>query len=48
MKKYYVSYLDQDGDVSTVWNISESEQETIENIKDEYWDVQLIIDCFPV
>ena len=48
MKKYYVSYLDQDGDVSTVWTTAESEQEAIENIKDEYWDVQLIIDCFQV
>ena len=46
MKKYYVSYLDEDDDVRTVWTIAESERDTIENVKDEYRDVVLVIDCF--
>lgn len=46
MKKYYVAYLDKDGDVDTVWTFAESEQEAIENIKDEYWDVERVVDCY--
>ena len=48
MKKYYVSYLDKDDDVCTVWTMAESEQEAIEKVKDEYWDVQRVIDCYRI
>lgn len=48
MKKYYVAYLDKDDDVCTVWTMAESKQEAIENVKDEYWDVQQVIDCYSI
>ena len=39
LKKYYVSYYDKNDDLTTVWTMAASEQEAIENVKDEYWDV---------
>ena len=45
-KKYYVTYLDKEDDYSTVWTMASSEQEAIENVKDEYWDVKRVIDCY--
>lgn len=46
MKKYYVSYLDKGDDYSTVWTMASSKQEAIENVKDEYWDVKQVVDCY--
>ena len=45
-KKYYVTYLDKDDDCTTVWTTASSKQEAIENVKDEHWDVQRVIDCY--
>ena len=39
LKKYYVSYVDENDDASTVWTMAGSEQEAVKNVKDEYWDV---------
>ena len=45
-KYYYVTYLGKDDDYTTVWTMASSKQEAIENVKDEYWDVQRVIDCY--
>lgn len=45
MKKYHVTYRSStDNDCCTVWTIASSKQAAIEDVKNEYWDVESIID----
>ena len=48
MKQYYVSYLNIYNDVATVWVTAEFEQDAIKKVKDDNWDVVLIIDCIMI
>ena len=48
MKQYYVSYLNIYDDVATVWTMAESKQDAIKKVKDDNWDVVLIIDCIMI
>ena len=45
MKKYHVTYRSStDHDCCTVWTMASSKQAAVEDIKNEYWDVESIID----
>ena len=45
MSKYYVTYRSStDYDCCIVWTNARSKQEAIEDVKNEYWDVESIID----
>lgn len=48
MKQYYVFYLNIYDDVATVWTMGESKQDAIKKVKDNNWDVVLIIDCIMI
>lgn len=46
MKKYKVTYTSTtDHDCCSVWCYANSREEAIENTRDEYWDVEDIIEC---
>lgn len=47
MKKYIVKYISStDDDVCGVWTTANSEKEAIQNVRDEYWDIKEIVDCY--
>mgnify|MGYP003319980528 CR=1 FL=1 len=48
MKKWKVTYRDEDGDITNVWCTAPSKSDAIEYVKDEYWDIEDIIDCVPL
>lgn len=41
--KFYVDYLDMNGDLSHVWTIADSKEEAISHVKHDYWDISEII-----
>ena len=46
MKRFTIDYISStDHDICHVWTTAHNEQEAIENVKDEYWDIESIVDC---
>lgn len=45
MSKWIVCYSDKYGDTSRVWTEANDENEAIDNIYEEYWDINEIIYC---
>lgn len=43
MAKYYINYIDKNGDSCRVWTRAHNAQEAKENAKQEYWDIQDIV-----
>lgn len=43
MKKYYVDYMDKEGDLSHVWVNASSKRDAESQVRSEYWDVDEII-----
>lgn len=43
MKKWIICYEDNYGDTSKVWTSAETEEDAIEDVKSEYWDIKEII-----
>lgn len=41
--KYYIDYIDKDGDLCHVWVTAISEEEAINQVEQEYWDIENII-----
>lgn len=41
--KYYIDYIDKDGDLCHVWVTATSEEEAINQVEQEYWDIENII-----
>lgn len=48
MKKWKVTYRDTDGDITSVWCEATSKNDAIEYIKEEYWDIESIVECIPL
>ena len=46
--KWIVCYADKSGDTSKVWTEAETQQEAIDDIKSEYWDIDEIIYAIPM
>lgn len=43
---FYVTYISSsDHDSCTVWTEANSKEEAINNIKNEYWDIERIVSC---
>ncbi len=45
MKKWIICYEDKHGDTSKVWTSAETEEDAIDYIMSEYWDIDEIIYC---
>lgn len=45
MKKWIICYEDKHGDTSKVWTSAETEDDAIDYIRSEYWDINEIIYC---
>ena len=45
MKKYIVKYIDNDGDLCSVWVEADSIQDAKLQVKREYWDIKEIVSC---
>lgn len=45
MKKWIICYEDKHGDTSKVWISAETEDDAIDYIRSEYWDINEIIYC---
>lgn len=43
MNRYYIDYIDNDGDHCQVWIDASSKDDAISQVKREYWDIQEII-----
>ena len=43
MKKYYIDYMDKEGDLSHVWVNADSKQDAEAKAKREYWNIDEII-----
>ena len=41
--RYYVDYMDKEGDLSHVWVNADSKQDAESKVKREYWDIDEII-----
>lgn len=41
--RYYVDYMDKEGDLSHVWVNADSKQDAEAKAKREYWDIDEII-----
>ena len=48
MKKWKVTYRDEEGDIANVWCEALTKSDAIDYVKDEYWDIESIIDCVPL
>lgn len=48
MKRWIVCYEDKCGDISKVWTSAETEENAIEDVKSEYWDIKEIIYVIPL
>lgn len=48
MKKWIVCYEDKYGDTSRVWTSAETEDDAIDYVKSEYWDIENIIYVTPM
>lgn len=48
MKKWKVTYRDEDGDISSVWCEAPSKQDAINYVEEEYWDIDSIVECVPL
>ena len=48
MKKWIICYEDKSGDTSKVWTEAETQQDAIDYVKSEYWDVKEIIYAIPM
>jgi hypothetical protein len=48
MKRWIVCYEDKSGDISKVWTSAETEEDAIDDVKSEYWDVERIIYVTPM
>ena len=46
MKRWIVCYADKDGDISKVWTFAETEEDAIEDVKHEYWNIKEVIYCY--
>jgi uncharacterized protein YabE (DUF348 family) len=47
MKKYHVVYRSKmDGDCCTVWTYASNEEDAVQIIEHEYWDVDSIIEVY--
>lgn len=47
MKKYNITYISStDNDVCHVWTEARNREEAISYVKQEYWDVEEIVDCY--
>lgn len=44
MKKYTVHYYDNSGDYCHVWVMARNKEHAIDQVRDEYWDIQKIIE----
>ena len=45
MKKWIICYEDKRGDTSSVWTSADTEEEALDYIRSEYWDINEIIYC---
>lgn len=48
MKKWKVTYRDEEGDITNVWCEAPTKSDAIDYVKDEYWDIERIIECVPL
>lgn len=48
MKKWKVTYRDESGDITSVWCKANTKNDAIDYVKDEYWDVEDIVECVPM
>lgn len=48
MKKGIICYADKHGDTSKVWTSAETEEDAIDDVKSEYWDIERIIYVTPM
>lgn len=47
MKTYYITYRSSsDHDCTTVWTKASSEEDAIDYVKSEYWDIEEILDVY--
>lgn len=47
-KKWKVSYLDKNDDLTNVWVYADSKEDAIDEVRLEYWDVEEIIVVRPL
>ena len=45
MKKWIICYEDKHGDTSKVWTSAETEEDAIDYVTSEYWDINEIVYC---
>lgn len=43
MKKYIVKYIDNDGDLCSVWVEASSKQDAKTEVRRKYWDIKEIV-----
>lgn len=48
MKKWIICYADKSGDTSKVWTEANDEDDAIDYVKSEYWDIEEIIYVKPM
>lgn len=46
MRKFHVDYIDKSDDLCHVWVTAINEEDAIEQVKQEYWDIKRIVQVY--
>lgn len=46
MKKFYIDYIDTDGDLTHVWVMARDKDDAKEVVEHEYWNIDYIVKIY--